>query len=809
MDLEAVKRLRRSLTLHFAVIACLTAMLVATGSQSYFLPVFIFCVSVTALVFVDWLEWFEIGRIGSYVGMLAATAFSMVTYFYNAFTVPSESGQLLAIAGLLVYPEAVLFFQRKNLRVYEQLAVFLLLEMIVAALVNDNLLFGLLLSPIMMLWVSSLFLFSRYATLVQIDPSIETPVPILAEILYKRFMKSVVGEPRRQNIVTSVSSIHDVAVNSALRRTLQSFPIGAGAIAFAAFFFYLLPRTAPSEMSPSLGFEPRVGLPKTLNIGVVGRLLNDPTPVMRVSLTHAESGQPYELLQPPYLRARVMDTYGVNSRNTWSTQGEWIFGGIHEYRRLKTLDFLALPADTNRQIVNIEFDVKRRFAATLYACPPPYALEEEQSIRLSYDYFSMVMEENDPTKLPTGRSLVYTMGSAGFGEQTQLRVSPALIGTTNFSNSRNLYSLPRDFGEFSRVDNYRREILEQARVQSDDLFGSAAAIEGHLTTGPFSYTLDLRPPIDADIDPMEDFLLNQRRGHCQYFAAAMTVMLRQCGIPARIVVGYRPIEFNSYGKYFPVRQSDAHAWVEALFSREDLVGTSLEKWLTGEESFWVRFDPTPSAEGGAVSIIQQQGQAIDYAEKLWKDYVVEGQKLAGQGSLYAPVAANSKDAYDQLVESLTNLKQNLQDGRFFSVRSGIAFEWQITILIVFFGFMLIVLWRLVLLLPTLAPRLARRLGIMQSEPLVRQDFFARCLKLLQSRGFKRASDETPREFIDRASQALVAKDADPARPLSESLNFVTSVYYRLRFGLPGSVSPEESHSIGTTLEQLENATTKK
>ena len=45
MDLAAVKNLRRALTLHFAIIAWLTAMLVATGSGSFFLPVFIFFVA--------------------------------------------------------------------------------------------------------------------------------------------------------------------------------------------------------------------------------------------------------------------------------------------------------------------------------------------------------------------------------------------------------------------------------------------------------------------------------------------------------------------------------------------------------------------------------------------------------------------------------------------------------------------------------------------------------------------------------------------------------------------------------------------
>ena len=244
------------------------------------------------------------GRIGSYFGMVVATAISIGNYIYSACYVPSESGQLMAIAGLLVYPEAVLFLQRKNLRIFEQLAIFLLLEMIVAALVNDNVLFGLLLAPIMLLWVSSLFLFSRYATLVQISPSIETPLPKLAEIIFRRFVKSVIGENRPAKVASAELNLGNVQFTRSLRRTLQSVPIGIGAIAFAGFFFYLLPRTTPASLQPTIGYETRIGLPKSLAIGTIGRLLADPTPVMRVKLTDAASGEPYPLNEPPYLRAR-------------------------------------------------------------------------------------------------------------------------------------------------------------------------------------------------------------------------------------------------------------------------------------------------------------------------------------------------------------------------------------------------------------------------------------------------------------------------------------------------------------------------
>ena len=52
-------------------------------------------------------------------------------------------------------------------------------------------------------------------------------------------------------------------------------------------------------------------------------------------------------------------------------------------------------------------------------------------------------------------------------------------------------------------------------------------------------------------------------GNCEYFAAAMAVMLRSLDVPARVVGGFQRGEWNPYGRYFMVRLSDAHAWVEA------------------------------------------------------------------------------------------------------------------------------------------------------------------------------------------------------------------------------------------------------
>lgn len=80
-------------------------------------------------------------------------------------------------------------------------------------------------------------------------------------------------------------------------------------------------------------------------------------------------------------------------------------------------------------------------------------------------------------------------------------------------------------------------------------------------------------------DPLLDFLQRDRRGHCEYFASAMTLLARSAGVPARLVVGYRTAETSPFGGHVLVREQDAHAWTEVL--------------LPG--GGWVTVDATPPA----------------------------------------------------------------------------------------------------------------------------------------------------------------------------------------------------------------------
>ena len=107
---------------------------------------------------------------------------------------------------------------------------------------------------------------------------------------------------------------------------------------------------------------------------------------------------------------------------------------------------------------------------------------------------------------------------------------------------------------------------------------AARAIESYLRNN-YTYTL-VEQPIPEGRDPIEHFLTQTKEGHCEYFAAAMVALCRSVGINARMIAGYLAAEFSPATGRYVVRESNAHAWVEAEAGR----------------GRWRRYDPTPPDE---------------------------------------------------------------------------------------------------------------------------------------------------------------------------------------------------------------------
>ncbi|MBI2802133.1 MAG: transglutaminase domain-containing protein [Gammaproteobacteria bacterium] len=100
----------------------------------------------------------------------------------------------------------------------------------------------------------------------------------------------------------------------------------------------------------------------------------------------------------------------------------------------------------------------------------------------------------------------------------------------------------------------------------------------------FHYSL-VQPDYYPGRMPLAEFLRKTRRGHCEYFASATTLILRAANIPARYAVGYVSAEYSGFEHLFLVRARHAHAWVEAYLDRRwQVVDTTPAQWYADEAS---------------------------------------------------------------------------------------------------------------------------------------------------------------------------------------------------------------------------------
>lgn len=146
------------------------------------------------------------------------------------------------------------------------------------------------------------------------------------------------------------------------------------------------------------------------------------------------------------------------------------------------------------------------------------------------------------------------------------------------------------------------------RDEHPDTLDYAIALERRLSS-ELDYTTDLPQPSSPEANLVDEFLFEWQRGHCEYFATAMVVLLREQGIPARIVNGFLGADYNEVGEYWNVRQANAHSWVEAFFP----------------EAGWVRFDPTPagSVDMGPGGRFRTLALWVDSLRLKWFRWVVE------------------------------------------------------------------------------------------------------------------------------------------------------------------------------------------
>lgn len=133
-------------------------------------------------------------------------------------------------------------------------------------------------------------------------------------------------------------------------------------------------------------------------------------------------------------------------------------------------------------------------------------------------------------------------------------------------------------------DNFSRDISEYIQRQLPELsqlvsdgtsvYDIANYVSEYLRTN-YTYSLD---GANNSRNPVMQFLEETRRGHCSLYASAMTLILREIGIPARYCTGFY-VEAPEGSNSVMLKEKNLHAWVEVYVGQYG----------------WVTFDPTSSA----------------------------------------------------------------------------------------------------------------------------------------------------------------------------------------------------------------------
>lgn len=273
------------------------------------------------------------------------------------------------------------------------------------------------------------------------------------------------------------------------------------------------------------------------------------------------------------------------------------------------------------------------------------------------------------------------------------RFEPAILRKSSTSypvDIRNKYlQLPENLPP--RVKKKARSVT----ARQGNTYDKAKALERYLSTNfPYDLTVDATP---KNMDVVDYFLFDLKKGYCTYHSTAMVVMLRSVGIPARWVKGYMTGSPDAATGVYEVTQADAHAWVEVYFS----------------DFGWIPFEPTAS-----FSLPETQAASVE-TEQLAEE--------AGPVGEIAETAELPPEEEEITARSMIFLA-------FFAIISGGVVLW--------FFFVR-----------------KKRFNAMEKHDQVR-DVYLDLLALLQYLGFPRGETETPYEYARSLRDRLPAEHQD-------------------------------------------------
>ncbi|MEO1614911.1 MAG: transglutaminaseTgpA domain-containing protein [Planctomycetota bacterium] len=755
--------------------------------------------ALIGFVFVDWLKWFELPPLGAYLTMAIAAG-----YCVREFWLQSDSGrpQMVSVAMLLVLVQGTLMLQRKSRRILEQLAVFCLLELVVAAIFNDALTFGLMLLPIALLGGIALSLLTIVASLEDVEASVKEPGYAAPRTRLERFWdflasRTYTGQSHRSFVrIASPQSIRqgDRAATAWTRYAMLT--LMPAVLLIAAAFFYVLPRRVDASRAVG-GGNAVVGFDDKIRLEQLGRLAENSEIALKVEMTSEATEKPYLVNGGLYLRGKTLEIYQVDY-STSRPSASWVA------KPPKTMNLTSIlpkkyesPSSSARarvDAVRVKITCEAMSRPALFAIAPYYrdSIDQElnaDSIHHAVDRWTISRRETDP---PFPR-IEYSFGTAAFEEGRQLgilgeaptrstKATPSIFDLEPFFQGQR--QVTQGYAEAIRKFDRRsiptvvrkaNEILESVPMEERSQARVARELEKYLALDPqFTYTLDLDAKPMPNVDPIEQFMSYDRRGHCQYFASTLALMLRSVGIPSRMVVGYRTEEYNSLGGYYIARQSHAHAWVEALIDVGQLPRNLIPQGQRPAQRYWMRLDPTPAASAADDGNAEGVDGLINLANNLWEDYVVEMDRERQEESLAKTAQFEAvQESYEGF---FTRLKNRLQESARAEAAGGSwKFDGRLLIQILMGLGLVAAAWATArwIKLPG-GGFFKRSSNSSQASWQPEIDYYRAMLVELARLGIERHHAETPQELLHRLSE----NEAGPLPGTAE----LTSTFVHQRYG---------------------------
>ena len=808
----------RRLQICLAATAALGTLLLGLGQSNYTLPIVAVFAAITSVWFTDHRGWFRLNRHAANIFALGAVGFTVLDV-----TQQDAGRQLVAIANLLIYLQIILLYQRKKLRLYWHLLVLSLLQVVVAAALNLGVEFGVLLVLYMFLSLISMCLL--FVLCETADFTLDVNGSSFALAPMPRMQRAPTQRLEDDKPVLAAVLSTDQPTEAMLTRGLvrQVVKLGFTTLLLTFIVFFLTPRFGKSTWRGGpLGKDRLVGFTEEVSLMDIGRLQESPEKVMRVQFVTDGDFQPYEVRSELFLRGSILRDYEPYT-------GRW------KALRPRSHDQKDIPENEPHTTGVVLQTISLEDSEILFSTMPVVSVSgTARNLKMSAEIGQLIRLPPEPKGL--AGHFRYEVGSRAFDNGRQRHIVPRRYGTESSG-----FRLP-SIGRYTRFNEVAlpslrgiaQSVIETAEVASHDRIGKIRALEAHLQRlDMFRYTDELTKLPPKGTDPIEHFLTDSREGHCEYFASALTLMLRSQGIPARMVVGFKGGDYNRMGHYYQIRQLHAHAWVEAFLEPDHVPENAILHGETSSDGAWMRVDPSPLDTEPLLTfvganIFDRLGQVTDYMQMLWNDYILGMDTRRQREAIYKPLM-------DRTLAAFTDYLFDAEWRRVFfgelisklgleSLSSFYEtwFNWRALPIVVGMVLLLVALY-LVLRRPV------QRIWTRYWESLRRQvfgrllrsreiAFYYRLEKLLRRYGLRRSPGQTPYELAksiefgvgqagkrssERRAPSAVATSPELSRG-ADSAREIVDLFYRVRFG-GRPLNATETKSVEHKLAVVEHA----